>query len=95
MASDPAGEGGMRSPTLDYAPPAQTTADGHVVGAEGVRPEDKLRMGPRVGTEGVTPSQSPRTIEAPGPVPEGPPCNALGMNDPARPEHCRTGVEPK
>jgi hypothetical protein len=95
MAGAPAGEGGMRSPSLDYAPLAQTTADGQVVGADGVRPEDELRMSPRVGTDGVSPSQSPQTIEAPGLVPEGPPCNALGMSDPARTEHCRTGVEPK
>jgi hypothetical protein len=40
-----------RSPTLDYQPPAPTTADGRTVGADNVRPADKLEEGPRVGSE--------------------------------------------
>ena len=35
----------LRSPSLDYSPPAPTTADGHSVGADGVGPGDKMHQG--------------------------------------------------
>jgi hypothetical protein len=53
----------MRSPTLDYREPAVTTADGQVLGVDGVPPEDKLRTSPRVGTGGFVPADMPASIE--------------------------------
>jgi hypothetical protein len=44
-------DGPVRSPTLDYRPPPPTTAEGKPVGADGVRPEDKLEEGPATGTK--------------------------------------------
>lgn len=41
----------LRSPTLDYRPPPPVTADGEVVGADGVPPGDKLEEGPGGGTK--------------------------------------------
>ncbi len=42
----------LRSPSYDYPPPAQVTANGETVGADNQRPEDKLESGLRVGREG-------------------------------------------
>jgi hypothetical protein len=40
------GAGGpLRSPSLDYEPPAPTTADGDTVGADQTGPGDKLHQG--------------------------------------------------
>jgi hypothetical protein len=41
----------LRSPTLDYRPPPPVTADGKVVGADGVPPQDRLEEGPAAGTK--------------------------------------------
>ena len=43
----------VRSPSLDYAPPAPTTPDGDTVGADRRGPGDKLHEG--VTTEGPAP----------------------------------------
>jgi hypothetical protein len=43
----------LRSPTLDYAPPAPTTADGDTVGADRRGPADKLHEG--VSSDGPAP----------------------------------------
>ncbi|HYQ25674.1 MAG TPA: hypothetical protein VER04_00605 [Polyangiaceae bacterium] len=43
----------LRSPSLDYAPPAPTTADGDTVGADRRAPDDKLHEG--VTNEGLAP----------------------------------------
>ena len=48
-----------RSPTTDYPHPATRSADGQVVGADGVAPDDRLRAGPKVGSGGVTPAERP------------------------------------
>lgn len=69
-----------RSPTTDYPHPASRTADGQVVGADGVPPEDRLRAGPKVGSGGVTPAERPGGPETPetcskdGVTPTGKPC---------------------
>ena len=44
-------EAPLRSPSKDYPPPPPTTADGQVIGADGVEPSDRLKSGARVGTE--------------------------------------------
>ena len=43
----------LRSPSLDYAPPVATTADGDTIGADHRGPSDKLHEG--VSNEGVAP----------------------------------------
>jgi hypothetical protein len=43
----------LRSPSLDYAPPPPTTADGDTVGADRKGPSDKLHEG--VTTDGPAP----------------------------------------
>jgi len=43
----------LRSPSLDYAPPAPTTADGDTVGADRRGPSDKLHEG--VTSDGPAP----------------------------------------
>lgn len=44
-------DGPVRSPALDYKPPPPTTPDGEIIGADGVRPEDRLEEGPATGSE--------------------------------------------
>jgi hypothetical protein len=44
-------EAPLRSPSQDYRPPPPNTADGKVVGADGVPPGDRLEEGAQVGTE--------------------------------------------
>jgi len=93
------GEAPMRSPTLDYPPPATETSDGQVVGADGMRPEDKLHTSPRIGSGGVAPAQVPASIEKkrrpePEIVPEDPTCKVLGMNDAIRNERCHGSPRP-
>ncbi len=51
------GSAPMRSPTLDYPLPDVQTADGHPLGADGMRVEDKLRTSPRAGSDGFTPAE--------------------------------------
>jgi|GEM_PF-982129 len=41
----------LRSPSRDYLPPEERTADGQVIGADNMRPADKLEQGARVGNE--------------------------------------------
>lgn len=41
----------LRSPSRDYLPPEERTADGQVIGADNMRPGDKLEQGPRIGNE--------------------------------------------
>ena len=45
MACGPAPGAPARSPSLDYAPPVATTADGDTVGADRQGPGDKLHEG--------------------------------------------------
>lgn len=93
-----AGSAPMRSPSLDYAQAPVETADGQILGADGVPPEDKLRQSPRVGSGGVTPADVPATIEKRRPEPrdqiEDPLCNGLAMNDAARIERCPAHARP-
>lgn len=63
----PAEKAPPRSPTTDYPHPAARSADGQVVGADGVSPEDRMRAGPKVGSGGVTPAARPG-----GPEPHAP-----------------------
>ncbi len=44
-----ASEAPLRSPSQDYRPPPPSTADGRIVGADGVDPRDRLEEGPAVG----------------------------------------------
>jgi hypothetical protein len=82
----------MRSPTLDYPLPEVQTADGHVLGADGMRVEDKLRTSPRVGSEGLTPADVPALIErdhhAPYDEIEDPICEVLGVRRVVRRARC-------
>jgi hypothetical protein len=98
-ALGPAGEVPTRSPTLDYPPPPVQTSDGQVLGADGMRVEDKLRTSPRVGSGGVTPAAAPALIERrPEPSPGEPPdplCKTLGMGDAARSERCAANAPPR
>jgi hypothetical protein len=48
-----------RSPSTDYPPAVSETANGEVVGADRVAPEDKLATSPRVGSEGVAAAARP------------------------------------
>jgi hypothetical protein len=81
-----ANEAPMRSPTLDYPPPPVQTADGQILGADGMSTEDKLRTSPRVGSGGVTPADVPAFVEKASPEPRSPDevddpiCNVLAMN---------------
>ncbi len=88
------GESLTRSPTLDYPPPPAETSDGQVVGADGVRPEHKLAMSPKVGNGGLTPAASPATFEEAHPevagTPEDPQCAVLGIKDDVRRARCHT-----
>ncbi|MEP7052843.1 MAG: hypothetical protein ABJB12_20930 [Pseudomonadota bacterium] len=68
----------VRSPALDYEPPAPTTADGDTVGADRTGPGDKLHQGvtntaPAPGwsadKDGVTYDPKRRTGGAIDPVP--------------------------
>ncbi len=84
MAGPLPNEAPLRSPAVDYPLPDVTTADGHPLGADGVRVEDKLREGPRLGSGGVTPADTPRSTEPfyGPPTPAAgtpPPCEALGV----------------
>lgn len=77
-----------RSPTTDYPPPPPRDAQGQVIGADGVRPEDRLSTSPRVGSEGAVPAQQP------GDRREGPiqtpvdPCRQIGLTDPEGRSEC-------
>jgi hypothetical protein len=44
-------EAPLRSPSQDYRPPPPVTADGKIVGADGVSPGDRLEEGAKVGTD--------------------------------------------
>ena len=68
----------VRSPTLDYEPPAPTTADGDTVGADQTGPGDKLHQGVTssapapgwsAGKDGVTYDPKQHTGGAIDPVP--------------------------
>jgi hypothetical protein len=88
------GEAPMRSPTLDYPEPPVQTANGRVLGADGMRVEDKLRTSPRLGSGGFTPAEAPASIEKRRPEPvdetEDPICEALGVRRVVRRERCHT-----
>jgi hypothetical protein len=88
----------MRSPSMDYPPPPVETADGQVLGADGMRVEDKLRTSPRIGLEGLTPSEAP-IIEERRPSPSGaaadPLCKVLGVDTAVRLAHCPTSTMSK
>jgi len=88
----------MRSPTLDYSPPDVESADGQVLGADGMRMEDKLHTSPRVGSGGVTPADVPALIERPRPEPAieepDPICAVLGVSDNVREQRCPLSTGP-
>jgi hypothetical protein len=92
------GEARMRSPTLDYPLPPVQTADGQVLGADGMRVEDKLRTSLRFGSGGVTPAEVPASIEKRRPEPAGRPedpiCEVLGVRRAVRRERCPTRTTP-
>ena len=49
-----------QSPTNDAQPPATTTGDGKVVGADGVPPGQKLEEGPKLDSrDGFKPAATP------------------------------------
>jgi hypothetical protein len=56
-------QGPVRSPSVDYPPPAVQTSDGQVVGADQTPPGEHIQRGPQAGTQGV---------KTPGPVVEHP-----------------------
>ncbi len=89
------GSAPMRSPTLDYPLPDVQTADGHPLGADGMRIEDKLQTSPRVGSDGITPAAVPPQQEsrpAPArkvdPSTEDPLCEVLGVRRSVRRQRC-------
>jgi hypothetical protein len=88
----------MRSPTLDYPPPAAETSDGQVIGADGMRPEHKLATSPKAGNGGLTPAASPATFKeapaAPSLIEEDPQCAVLGMKDDVRKARCHAPPAP-
>ena len=49
-----------RSPSLDYALPPAQTADGQILGVDGVPPENRLRESPRLGSGIATPAGPPK-----------------------------------
>lgn len=53
LACSSSASGPLRSPALDYTPPAPTTADGDTVGADRRGPGDQLQQG--VTTRGPAP----------------------------------------
>jgi hypothetical protein len=95
----PMGEAPLRSPSYDYPEPAVETSDGHHVGADRIRVEDKLQMSPRVGTGGVIPAETPPAIEQRHPEgvtePYDPICKVLGASELAQRERCRTTAHPE
>jgi hypothetical protein len=63
--SPAASDAPLRSPSRDYRPPAPSTSDGRIVGADGVDPRDRLEEGPAVGREnGAAPGW---TVDKKGP----------------------------
>ncbi|MEP7122503.1 MAG: hypothetical protein ABJE95_16395 [Byssovorax sp.] len=88
----------MRSPTLDYPPPPAETSDGHVVGADGMRPEDKLATSAKVGNGGLSPAASPATFEVakhdPPAIVDDPQCGVLAMKDAVRKARCHAPPAP-
>jgi hypothetical protein len=49
-----------QSPSNDIQPPATTTGDGKVIGADGVPPAQKLEEGPKLDSrDGVKPAATP------------------------------------
>lgn len=60
LAACGAPAGAPQSPTNDVQPPATTTGDGEVVGADRVPPGQKLEEGPKLDTrDGVKPAATP------------------------------------
>ncbi len=82
--------GPVRSPTLDYPPPAAWTAsDGQVVGADRQAPADKLRNGAEVGTAGVVPSETPGGPPEQSSEQKPTPCSDIGLVDEAGKSKCK------
>ena len=51
---------GPVAPTNDHQPPATTTGDGEVMGADRVSPAQKLEEGPKLDSDqGVVPAERP------------------------------------
>ena len=49
-----------KSPTNDAEPPATTTGNGEVMGADGVSPAQKMEQGPKIDShDGVQPAPKP------------------------------------
>jgi hypothetical protein len=81
----------VRSPTLDYPlPEAQTSSNGEVLGADRQAPGDKLREGPRAGTAGVVPAETPGGTPEQSSVGQKPtPCNEIGLVDESGNSKCK------
>jgi hypothetical protein len=80
----------VRSPTLDYPLPPSQTSDGEVVGADGVRPDDKLAEGVHAGTHGVSPSAGPGAPpETSNPEAKPRPCAEIGLEDASGQSRCK------
>jgi hypothetical protein len=86
-----------RSPTVDYPPPpARSSSDGRVLGADEVPPDDKLATSPTLGSEGLRPAAQPTGPEHPDDHDAEPlgPCAETGRVGPSRQRDCPppTGV---
>jgi hypothetical protein len=78
-----------RSPTVDYPLPGAQTSDGQIVGADRQRPEDKLREGPRAGTAGVVPAETPGGPPEQSSEARPTPCSEIGLVDEAGNSKCK------
>jgi hypothetical protein len=79
----------LRSPSLDYPPPAAQTSDGEIVGADRMPPGDKLQEGPRAGSPGVTPAAGPGGTEGSGTSGKPHPCAEIGLEDSSGKTRCK------
>jgi hypothetical protein len=79
-----------RSPTQDYPPPPLSDAQGNIIGADNVRPQDRLRESPRIGEEGPIAAEQPGHRKGEPKKPKPPdPCQQIGLHDPDGSSHCK------
>lgn len=81
--------GPVRSPTLDYPLPAAQTSNGEVVGVDRQPPGDKLREGPRAGTAGVVPAETPGGPPEQSSEQKPTPCSEIGLVDESGKSKCK------
>ncbi len=82
-------EAPARSPAVDYPLPPAQTSDGEVVGADRMPPEDKLRQGPRAGSTGVVPAETPSGVAPPEQATKPQPCREIGLEDESGKSRCK------